>query len=173
MTQKIKSYELIERIGVGAMGVVWKAHTPLRNEIVAIKSLSSQFAQDPELRKHFLNEAKILNKLNHKNIVRVIDIIEEPEALHLVMEFIEGRTLNKIIGKEVGPIPFEKALPLFIQILEGISYAHRQGIVHRDLKPSNIIVTPGNEIKMTDFGIARREGKSPKTKTSTKRGILS
>ena len=117
-------------------------------------------------------EAAILNKLNHKNIVKIADFIEEPEGLHLVMEFIEGRTLDKIIGKEVGPIPYEKALPLFNQILEGINYAHKQGVIHRDLKPSNIIVTPNNEIKITDFGIARMEGQGLHTKTGTKMGTL-
>jgi serine/threonine protein kinase len=172
MAQKIQSYELIDKIGFGGMGVVWKAIHTFRKEVVAIKSLGMQYTHDPEFRRRFLNEAEILNRLNHPNIVKVIDFIEEPEGLHLVMEFIEGRTLDKIIGKEVGPIPYEKALPLFNQILEGINYAHKQGVIHRDLKPSNIIVTPNNEIKITDFGIARMEGQGMHTKTGTKMGTL-
>ena len=173
MPQKIQSYEIIDKIGFGGMGVVWKAKHIFRNETVAIKSLGSQFTHDTEFRKRFINEAAILNKLNHKNIVRITDFIEEPEGLHLIMEYVEGRTLDKIIGKEVGPIPYEKALPIFTQILEGINYAHKQGVIHRDLKPSNIIVTPENEIKITDFGIARMEGQALHTKTGTKMGTIS
>ena len=173
MQQKLQAYNLIERIGIGGMGIVWKASHDYRTELFAVKSLSPQFVHDTEFRKRFINEAAILNKLNHKNIVRITDFIEEPEGLHLIMEYVEGRTLDKIIGKEVGPIPYEKALPIFTQILEGINYAHKQGVIHRDLKPSNIIVTPENEIKITDFGIARMEGQALHTKTGTKMGTIS
>jgi uncharacterized protein (TIGR02145 family) len=88
------------------------------------------------------------------------------------MEFIEGQTLNKIIGKEVGPIPYEKVLPLFTQILEEISYAHRQGVVHPDLNPINIILTPENKIKITDSGITGKKSQTQTPKTGTKRGTL-
>jgi serine/threonine protein kinase len=172
MSEKIQSYEIIEQIGMGGMGVVYRARQIFRNEIVAIKTLSPQFAQDPSLRVRFYNEALILNKLDHKNIVRVTDFIELPKELHLVTEFIEGRTLDKIIGKEVGPIPYSKALQLFKQIVEGISYAHKKGVIHRDIKPSNIIVTPNGEVKITDFGIAKIQGDVGFTKTGTKMGTI-
>jgi serine/threonine-protein kinase len=85
MAKKIQSYELIDKIGFGGMGVVWKAIHTFRKEIVAIKSLGIQYTHDPEFRKRFINEAEILNRLNHIKIVKVIDFIEEPEGLHLVM----------------------------------------------------------------------------------------
>ena len=170
--QKVQSYEIIERLGVGGMGIVYKAKHLFRNEVVAIKSLSPQYAIDPEFRRRFINEASILHNLDHKNIVRIIDFIEEPENLHLIMEFVDGRTLDKIIGTEVGPIPYDKALPIFIQILEGVNYAHLKGVIHRDLKPSNIMVTKNNKIKITDFGIARLEGQTGMTKTGTKMGTI-
>ena len=168
MTRKIQSYEIIELIGEGELGVVWKARHSQRNEIVSIMSLSDQYTNNPEFRERFLNEAQILTKLNHKNIVRIIDFIEEPKALHLVMEYIEGRTLDTILAEEPSPISYEKALPLFIQILEGISYIHQQGIVHQHLNPSKIIVTPDNTLKVADFCVAQLLGKIKKgTKKET------
>jgi len=172
MNMNIQSYEVIRQIGIGGMGIVYLAKHRFRNEMVAIKSLSPQYAQDEGVRKRFIQEAKILNELQHPNIVRVLDFIELPGELHLVMEYIEGRTLSQMIGKEVGPIIYEKAIPLFLQILEGIKYAHSKGIVHRDIKPSNILITPDNQVKITDFGIARIEGAESHTKTGTKMGTL-
>ncbi len=170
--KKIQSYELIEKIGVGGMGVVYKGRHIYQKTDVAVKSLSPQFVSDDSFRKRFQNEAHILNTLDHPNIVNVTDFLEDENGIYLVMEFIPGRTLDKIIGKEVGPIPHEKALPLFIQLLEGIAYAHNKGVIHRDLKPSNIIVTPENKIKITDFGIAKLAGLDGLTRTGTKMGTL-
>ncbi|NCQ18127.1 MAG: hypothetical protein COZ80_01360 [Ignavibacteria bacterium CG_4_8_14_3_um_filter_37_9] len=172
MTQKIQSYELIERVGIGGMGEVWKARHIISNEIVAIKSIFSEFSNDAAFRHRFLQQTTTLEKLNHKNIVRITEFIEEPAALHLVMELIEGQTLDKLIGEEIGPIPFEKALPLFIQILEGISYAHKQRIVHRDLKPGKIFVTTENIIKITGYGVVRNEGRVKSSQTGTKKKTL-
>ncbi|MCX7612001.1 MAG: serine/threonine protein kinase, partial [Ignavibacterium sp.] len=172
MAKQIQSYEVIDIIGAGGMGVVYKARHLFSNKIVAIKSLSNQYCIDPEIRKRFKNEAFILNKLRHPNIVEVIDFIELPDELHLIMEYVEGRTLDKIIGQEVGPIPYQRALPIFNQILDGISYAHKQGIIHRDIKPSNIIVTPDNRVKITDFGIAKLQDTTQHTRTGTRMGTL-
>ena len=172
MQQKIQSYEIIDIIGHGGMGIVYKARHEFRKETVVIKTLHPQYALDPELRKRFKNEASILNNLDHPNIVKVLDFIEEPDSLNIVMEYAEGRTLDKIIGEEVGPIPYEKALVLFEQILLGVSYAHQNGVIHRDLKPGNIIITKDNKVKITDFGIAKIEGGGSHTKTGTKMGTL-
>ncbi|MFA6596326.1 MAG: protein kinase [Ignavibacteriaceae bacterium] len=169
MTRKIQSYEIIEPIGEGELGAVWKARHSQRNEIVSITSLSDQYTNNPEFRKRFLNEVQILTKLNHKNIVNIIDFIEEPKALHLVSEFIEGRTLDTILVEEASHISYEKALPLFIQILEGINYIHQQGVVHQQLNPRKIIVTPANTIKIADFGVAQLLGK---IKKGTKKEVL-
>ncbi|MCX7611000.1 MAG: serine/threonine protein kinase [Ignavibacterium sp.] len=172
MQKKILSYEIIERIGIGGMGIVYKARHQFSKKIVAIKSLSPQFAADDDIRRRFINEAHILNKLDHPNIVKVFDLIELPDELHIVMEYVEGRSLDKIIGQEIGPIPYQKALPIFNQILDGISYAHKQGVIHRDIKPSNIIVTPDNRVKITDFGIAKLQDTTQHTRTGTRMGTL-
>ncbi|MCS7054390.1 MAG: protein kinase, partial [Ignavibacterium sp.] len=92
MQKKILSYEIIERIGIGGMGIVYKARHQFSKKIVAIKSLSPQFAADDDIRRRFINEAHILNKLDHPNIVKVFDLIELPDELHIVMEYVEGRT---------------------------------------------------------------------------------
>jgi len=97
----------------------------------------------------------------------VHDLIERDEDVAFVMEHIEGRSLERMIGREVGPIPHEKALPLFNQLLDAVGYAHRQGIIHRDLKPANILVTNDNRVKVTDFGIAKAAGASKLTRTGT------
>ena len=172
MQNHIQSYEIIKPLGYGGMGVVNLAKHSLFGELVAIKTLSHQFALDPAVKERFKKEAQILYKLNHPNIVKVKDFIDDGSGLHIVMEYVEGKPLDKIIGQEVGPIPHDKALPLFLQILDGIGYAHSQGVIHRDLKPGNIIVTPDNRVKITDFGIARIEGQTVMTKTGTKMGTL-
>lgn len=171
MPEKIQSYEIIEKLGSGGMAIVWKARHEFSGKVVAIKSLANHISDDTEIRARFKQEAQIMRKLHQPNIVEVIDFLETKDNLHLVMEYIEGRTLSSMIGKEVGPIPFKKALPLFIQILKGVSYAHKQGVVHRDLKPSNILVTQDNKVKITDFGIARL-GQGGLTKTGTRLGTL-
>jgi WD40 repeat protein/tRNA A-37 threonylcarbamoyl transferase component Bud32 len=170
--EKIQAYDIIERIGIGGMGVVYKARHQFSKRIVAIKSLAPQFALDKNIRERFINEAYILNKLDHPNIVKVYDLIVLPEEIHIIMEYVEGRTLDKIIGQEIGPIPYQRALPIFSQIVDGISYAHNQGIIHRDIKPSNIIVTKDNVVKITDFGIAKFQESSQHTRTGTRMGTL-
>ncbi len=152
-------YRIEETIGAGGMAVVYKAwHTSL-DKYFAIKKLSDSLTQNSEARERFVREAKTHSRLEHPNIVKFHDILQDQPTgnVYIVMEYVEGRTLAKMIGKETGPIPFEKAWPIFHQILDGIGYAHSQGVVHRDIKPGNIIVTPENKVKILDFGIARDE----------------
>lgn len=152
-------YRIEETIGAGGMAVVYKAwHTSL-DKYFAIKKLSDSLAQNSEARERFVREAKTHSRLEHPNIVKFHDILQDHETgnVYIVMEYVEGRTLARMIGKETGPIPFEKAWPIFRQLLEGIGYAHSQGVVHRDIKPGNVIVTPDNSVKILDFGIARDE----------------
>ena len=171
MNKQIQSYQILEKIGTGGMGFVYKAKHLFREEIVAIKTLFPHLVENPDIKNRFISEAKILSTLKHPNIVRVLDFIEEQDGLHLVMEYVEGRTLNKMIGKETGPIPAVKALPIFEQILSAVEYAHSKGVIHRDIKPSNIMVTKENVVKVMDFGIAHIEG-SEMTRTGTKLGTL-
>ena len=152
-------YRIDSTIGAGGMAVVYKAfHTSL-DKYFAIKKLSDSLAQSSEAKERFIREARTHSRLEHPNIVKFHDILQDHATgnVYIVMEYVEGRTLAKMIGKETGPIPFEKAWPIFRQMLEGIGYAHSQGVVHRDIKPGNIIVTPDNRVKILDFGIARDE----------------
>ncbi|MBV6444012.1 MAG: Serine/threonine-protein kinase PknD [Ignavibacteriaceae bacterium] len=152
-------YRIESTLGIGGMAVVYKAHHISLDKPFAIKKLSDTLAANPEAKMRFIREARTHAKLKHPNIVEFHDILNDEATgnVYIVMEYVEGRTLSKIIGKETGPIPFERAWILFKQILDGIAYAHSMGIVHRDLKPGNMIVTPKNQLKILDFGIARDE----------------
>lgn len=158
MSKIIKPYEVISQLGQGGMGVVYKARSlTLKNKVVAIKQLWSQFSNNPVFVKLFLDEGEKLFNLDHRNIVKVTDILEEGGEYFIVMEYVEGRTLNEIIKREVGPIERKRAINLFRQILEGVAYIHSQPkpIIHRDLKPLNVLVTNDDTVKITDFGIAK------------------
>jgi len=150
--KKINSYEVLERVGKGGMGTVYKVRHTLRNEILALKQLNDD---SPEIQKRFEYEAVVLSKLSHPNIVQVSDFFSFDNELYIAMEFVEGKPLSDIIGREVGPIISDKAVPLFTQILLGMSHAHQNGIVHRDIKPANILVRSDGVVKITDFGIAK------------------
>jgi Serine/threonine protein kinase len=157
MAKIVQNYELMEQLGQGGMGVVYKARHIHFNEIYAMKMLWQQFGSDPTVLQLFVNEAKLLRKLHHPNIVNVTDMVSYNSENFIVMEFVEGRTLAEIIQKEVGPIQQVRAINLFKQMLEGMAYIHSQNppIIHRDLKPLNIIVTKDDVVKITDFGLAK------------------
>ncbi|KAB2908967.1 MAG: serine/threonine protein kinase [Ignavibacteriales bacterium] len=157
MAKTVQNYELIEQIGQGGMGVVYKARHIHFGEIFAVKMLWQQFRNNPAVLNLFLNEAKLLRKLHHPNIVTVNEVLSYENENYIVMEFVEGRTLSEIIRKEVGPIRRERAVHLLKQMLEGMAYIHSQNppIIHRDLKPLNILVTKDDVVKITDFGIAK------------------
>ncbi|KAA0261308.1 MAG: serine/threonine protein kinase [Chlorobiota bacterium] len=152
-------YRIESTIGAGGMAIVYKAHHISLDKHFAIKKLSDSLAQSAEAKERFIREARTHSRLEHPNIVKFHDILQDHATgnVYIVMEYVEGRTLAKMIGRETGPIPFENAWPIFRQILEGIGYAHSQGVVHRDIKPGNIIVTTDNKVKILDFGIARDE----------------
>lgn len=158
MGKIIKPYEIISQLGQGGMGVVYKAQSlNLKTKVVAIKQLWQQYSQNPVFVKAFLEEGEKLFLLDHRNIVKVTDILEENGEYFIVMEFVEGRNLSEIIRRETGPIHRERAIKLFRQMLEGVAYIHSQPkpIIHRDLKPLNILVTSDDIVKITDFGIAK------------------
>ncbi|MCX7835599.1 MAG: serine/threonine protein kinase [bacterium] len=169
---QIPNYRIEGLIGEGGMGMVYKGVHLNLDRPVAIKVLHPLLVKEPQLRERFYNEARLMAKLVHPNIVQLFDFNEQDDVLYLVMEYVDGRTLDKVIGREVGPIPHTRAIPLIRQILEGVNYAHEQGIIHRDIKPSNILLTPKDIIKITDFGIAKIAGSKGMTKTGTKVGTL-
>ena len=171
MAFTLPNYEVTGTLGMGGMGVVYLGKHNTLNRQVAIKVLLENLTHNPQIRKRFVQEAELMDTLQHSNIVRLYDFTTDPR-LCLIMEYVDGRGLDRMIGEEVGPIPYEKALPLFVQILEGIGYAHSKGIIHRDIKPSNILVSKDGIVKITDLGIAKIAGQKGMTKTGTKIGTL-
>lgn len=149
-------YQIISEIGKGSMGVVYKAHDPQIDRVIALKVLRQDRVADSGLTRRFLTEARAIGRLTHGNIVTVYDIGQDHGTVYIAMEFIEGRQLAEMI--QDGPLPLGQATRIGSQVAEAIHYAHGQGIVHRDIKPANIIVTAEGRVKVTDFGIARIEG---------------
>src|ERR1700733_8794745 len=137
-------YEIIEPIGKGGMGEVYRARDPKLKRDIALKILPELFARDQERMARFQREAEVLASLNHRNIAAIYGI----EERGLVMEFVDGESPQ-------GPMPFEDAWRIALQIAEALEYAHEKGIVHRDLKPANIKVTPDGVVKLLDFGLAK------------------
>ncbi len=137
------------------MGVVYHAHDTQLEHDVAIKVLPDEVAEDKMAVKNLKEEARILLKLTHRNIVRLYDFKELGDCCCLVMEFVSGGSLTDVLAGHVGGIPEEKAIGYMIEVCRGLEDAHSQSVLHRDLKPSNILVGPSGEVKVADFGIAR------------------
>jgi serine/threonine-protein kinase len=161
--QAIGKYQIISRIGQGAMGEVFKAHDPLLNRMVAVKTISSSLGTESELRRRFLREAQSAARLNHPNIITVLDFGEEQGQIFMAMELLEGSDLKDLIGTHMLP-DLDGRLDVMEQVCEGLAYAHSMEVVHRDLKPSNIHVLPSGRVKILDFGLARL-GASEMTRT--------
>lgn len=149
------NYQLIRLIGRGGMGEVYLARNKNIEQYVAVKALHPQYANNPSLRARFKQEAVMLNSLNHPNIVKFLNFVENEYGVFLIMEYIDGITLEDYISKKNGLIVEEKAYPMMMEILSAFSYAHQRGIVHRDIKPSNIFLDKEGHIKVMDFGIAQ------------------
>ena len=169
---RISGYEVISELGEGGMCIVYLARHEAFDELVAVKVLHEQYSRQEEMRARFLNEARIMRGLKHENIVDVRDFLTFDDRVALVMDYIEGTTLNHVIGRVTGPIPYERAFPLFRQILAAVTHAHSKGIVHRDLKPSNVMVDQSGHVWVTDFGIAKVMGSGGLTRTGAKLGTL-
>ena len=152
-------YELLDRLGRGGMGEVWRARHTLLDRPAAVKliraeTLSTEGGEEAEIvLRRFEREARLLASLNHTNIATLFDLQESDGVHFLVLEFVPGQTLADRIAQ--GSIPIDEALPLFKQIAEGLEAAHDKGIIHRDLKPANIKITPDGKVKVLDFGLAK------------------
>jgi eukaryotic-like serine/threonine-protein kinase len=147
-------YRLIAQQGSGGMAVIYKAIDQVLGRTVAIKILRPSLTADPAFLARFRNEARAVANLTHPNIVTVHDVGSDGSTHYMVMEFVEGEDLKKIIRTQ-GALPVDRALNLAIQICGGIGFAHRAGLVHADVKPQNILVTKEDIVKVTDFGIAQ------------------
>ena len=166
MEKKFGRYVILEKIGQGAMGNVYKAKDPDLNRIIALKTLRTDTKITPEKKeqyyKRFIREAKIAANLSHPGIVIVYDVGKEGSVPFIAMEYLDGETLEKKIKEK--NIDQETLKDYLLQLLDALNYAHEKGIIHRDIKPSNIIILKDGRVKITDFGIAHIED-SDLTKT--------
>jgi tetratricopeptide (TPR) repeat protein/predicted Ser/Thr protein kinase len=167
----ISHYKILEKIGEGGMGVVYKAQDIQLQRPVALKFLPPHIAEHPEEKARFIHEAQSASALNHTNVTTIYGIEESPEGMFIAMEYVEGRTLKQIIEEET--LSIKKILAIGIQICEGMAMAHEKGVVHRDIKSDNIMVTPRGQVKIMDFGLAKLKGSTKITQTGSTLGTAS
>jgi predicted Ser/Thr protein kinase len=168
--QRIGRYEIVEEIGRGAMGVVFKGHDPLIGRDLAIKTITSGVAESADLLERFYREAQAAGGLQHPNIVTIYELAESGGAPFIAMEYLEGESLEKVIARKPA-LPLATKVGYVVQACRALDYAHRRGVIHRDVKPANIMVTHEGVVKVVDFGIARLADAS-KTQTGTLVGTL-
>lgn len=166
MINKLGRYEIVAELGQGAMGTVYKAHDPLLDRVVAIKTIALNLPEDEaaEYEARFYQEAKAAGQLSHPNIVTIYDIGKSDDLAYMAMEYLEGQELRSILGADT-MIPIETALDIGAQLADALHFAHERQVVHRDIKPANVMVLGDGSIKITDFGIARMRNNEVKTMT--------
>jgi len=165
----VGSYRIIEKIGEGGMGVVYKAVDQHLDRAVAIKVLHPQYLADAELLERFRAEARAQAQLNHPNLATLYAFLVENGTACIVMEYIHGESFHALVARR-GAIPAAEAVPLFQQALAGLGCAHRAGIVHRDIKPGNLMVNQDGVVKVMDFGLAKVSGDPRVTRTGVRLG---
>lgn len=151
---KFDKYEIGAEIGRGGFGIVYKARDTTLNRAVAIKALKPAMVQDPAFMARFQHEAQAVANLKHPNIVTIYELGENQGAQYIVMEFLEGASLDKVLATDA-PLPLDRAADILAQIASALDYAHGKGLIHRDVKPSNIIIAPDGHATITDFGLVK------------------
>ena len=169
---RLGRYEILEELGRGAMGIVYKGRDPKLDRLTAIKTIrfTDDFDEDQadKIREQFYREAEVVAKLSHPNIVTIYDVGEDLDLSYLAMEYLEGESLETYARKEQ-LLPIRKTIDVTAQVCDALAYAHGHGIVHRDIKPANIMILKNGLVKVTDFGIARATASS-KTRTGVIKG---
>jgi len=167
----IAHYRILEKLGGGGMGAVYRAEDTKLRRTVALKFLPPGFSMDPASKARFIQEAQTASSLQQANICTIHDIDETDDGqMYISMDYYEGETLDKTV--ERGPLDIPRALDIAVQIARGLARAHEAGIIHRDIKPANIILTSRGEVRILDFGLAKLAGQSKLTKTGTTLGTL-
>ena len=147
-------YKIIEELGKGGMGKVYRVFDQKLNEEVALKLIKPDIAADKKTIERFKNELKLARKIGHKNVGRMYEFLEDKETYFITMEYISGQDLKGLI-RQTGQLTVGKAISIARQICDGLEEAHKLGVVHRDLKPSNIMIDKEGDVRIMDFGIAR------------------
>ena len=150
---EVGGYRVIEIAGSGGMGTVYKIEHVITRRIEAMKLLPPGLSSDPEKVRRFEREIQVQARLHHPNIVALYNAVRTGNSIALIMEFVEGESLQRRL--EMGPLPIETAVNFASQVLRALAYSHDAGVIHRDVSPANIIVTPDLTVKLTDFGLAR------------------
>ena len=161
----VAQYQLLEKLGAGGMGEIYKAQDGRLNRFVAVKVLTMSSAGDPERRRRFILEAQAASALNHPNIIIIHDIVSDGDSDFMVMEYIQGKTLVDLIPK--GGLRLPLALKYAVQMTDALTVAHQAGIVHRDLKPANVMITENGLVKILDFGLAKLTDRGPVTQAGS------
>ena len=172
--ETISHYKIIEKLGEGGMGVVYKAHDTKLDRFVALKFLPLRIADDDKEQARFLQEARAASALNHPNVCIIHDIQEVDDEQFIVMEYVDGMTLRQKITKAVheSPLKLKDIIEWAIQIGDALKEAHGKGIIHRDIKTDNIMINEKGQVKVMDFGLAKLKGSLKLTKTSSTVGTL-
>jgi serine/threonine protein kinase/tetratricopeptide (TPR) repeat protein len=164
----VSHYRILEKLGEGGMGIVYKAEDTKLKRTVALKFLPPELMRNPEAKERFLYEAQAAAALEHQNICNIYEINETEDQIFIVMSCFEGQTLKEKI--ESGPLKIDKALKIVIQAADGLQAANEKGIVHRDIKSANIMITEKGQVKIMDFGLAKLKGQTKITKEGTTLG---
>jgi Tol biopolymer transport system component/tRNA A-37 threonylcarbamoyl transferase component Bud32 len=169
---RLGAYEVLARLGAGAMGEVYRAHDSRLGRDVALKILPAEFARDPDRRRRFEQESRAASALSHPNIVAVYDVGDQDGVSYIVSELVDGESLRDLI--ERGPVPLRKTIDIGAQIADGLAAAHAASVVHRDLKPENVMLTRDGRPKILDFGLARYQpaASAEGTMTMTQPGMV-